>query len=184
MVLQCIDSTRLQRSMTMRAATRRAIRRSRNFAVHSEILSIQDTLHCNEPGLAISLMNQSQLGWEQKTRNRFYVWGIEGGTMMLFLIIGTLAGVLLGLRFKVFVLVPFILIIACAIIATGHGLKAIALTILATAVLFQIGYILGLVVRVWAGRYLRRRKILRYQPSKSKSVVSKGIANRHRSAVS
>jgi hypothetical protein len=148
-VLQCIDSTRLQRSMTMRAATRRAIRRSRNFAVHSEILSIQDTLHCNEPGLAISLMNQSQLGWEQKS---------------------TLAGVLLGLRFKVFVLVPLILIIACAIIATGHGLKAIALTILATAMLFQIGYILGLVVRIWAGRYLRRRKILRYQPSKSKSV--------------
>ena len=75
--------------------------------------------------------------------------------MMLFLIIGTLAGVLLGLRFKVFVLVPFILIIACATIATGHGLKAIALTILATAVLLQIGYILGLVVRVWAGRYLK-----------------------------
>ena len=90
--------------------------------------------------------------------------------MMLFLIIGTLAGVLLGLRFKVFVLVPFISIIACAIIATGHGLKAIALTILATAVLLQIGYILGLVVRVWAGRYLRRRKIPRYQPSKSKPV--------------
>ena len=90
--------------------------------------------------------------------------------MMLFLIIGTLAGVLLGLRFKVFVLVPFILIIACATIATGHGLKAIALTILATAVLLQIGYILGLVVRVWAGRYPRKRKNPRYQPSKSKPV--------------
>ena len=90
--------------------------------------------------------------------------------MMLFLIIGTLAGVLLGLRFKVFVLVPFILIIACAIVATGHGLKAIALTILATAVLLQIGYMLGLVVRVWAGRYLRKRKNPRYQASKSKPV--------------
>ena len=90
--------------------------------------------------------------------------------MMLFLIIGTLAGVLLGLRFKVFVLVPFILILACAIIATGDGLKAITLTILATAVLLQIGYMLGLVVRVWAGRYLRKRKNPRYQPSKSKPV--------------
>ena len=89
---------------------------------------------------------------------------------MLFLIIGTLAGVLLGLRFKVFVVIPFMLIIACASIATGDGLKAIAVTILATAVLVQIGYVLGLVVRVWAGRYLRTRKNPRYQPSKSKPV--------------
>ncbi len=90
--------------------------------------------------------------------------------MMLFLIIATLAGVLLGLRFKVFVLVPFILIMACAIIATGDGLTAIALTILATAVLVQIGYILGLVVHVWGDRYLRRPKNPRYQPSKSNPV--------------
>jgi hypothetical protein len=89
---------------------------------------------------------------------------------MLFLIIGTLAGVLLGLRFKIFVLVPIILILACAIVATGHGLKAIALTILATAVLIQIGYVLGLVVRFWTGLYLSRRKNPRYQPSKSNSA--------------
>jgi hypothetical protein len=94
------------------------------------------------------------------------VWG----TVMLFLIIGIVAGVLLGLRFKVFVLIPFMLVVACAIIATGDGLKAIALTILATAVLVQIGYFLGLVVRVWTGRYLRRRKDPRYQPSKSNSA--------------
>ena len=90
--------------------------------------------------------------------------------MMLFLVIGTLAGVLLGLRFKVFILFPFILIIACAITATGHGFKAIALTILATAVLVQVGYVLGLVGRVWAGQYLRRRKNPRYQPSRTKPV--------------
>ena len=89
---------------------------------------------------------------------------------MLFLIIGTLAGALLGLRFKVFVIVPFTLILACAIIATGDGLTAIAVTILATAVLVQIGYMLGLVVHVWGGSYLRRRKTPRYQPSKSKPV--------------
>ncbi len=87
---------------------------------------------------------------------------------MLFLIIGTFAGVLSGLRFKVFVLIPLMVIIACAIIATGDGLKAIAPTLLATAVLLQIGYVLGLVVRVWPGRHLRRRKDPRYQPSKSK----------------
>ena len=85
--------------------------------------------------------------------------------MVLFLISGGIVGMLLGLRFKVFVLVPFILIAACAIIATGHGVKAIALTILATAGLLQIGYILGLVVRVWAGTYLWRRRIPRYQLS-------------------
>ena len=89
---------------------------------------------------------------------------------MLFLIIGVLGGVLLGLRFKIFVLVPFILILACAIIATGDGWKAIALTILATAVLIQIGYVLGLIGRLSAGRYVRRRKDPRYQPSKSNSA--------------
>ena len=93
---------------------------------------------------------------------------------MLFVIIGTLAGALLGLRFKVLVLVPLILILACAIIAKGGGLQAIALTILATAVLAQIGYMfgymLGLVVRVQATRYLSRRKMARYQPSKPKPV--------------
>ena len=77
---------------------------------------------------------------------------------MLFLIIGALAGVLLGLRFKVFILVPFILILACAIIATSDGWKAIVLTTLATAVLIQIGYALGLAGRVWAARHLRGRK--------------------------
>ena len=87
-------------------------------------------------------------------------------------VVGTLlVGVLSGLRFKVFVLVPFLLIIACAIvIATGHGLGTITLAILASAVLLQIGYMLGLVVRVQATRYLSRRKMARYQPSKPKPV--------------
>jgi len=89
--------------------------------------------------------------------------------MMFFLIGGPILGILLGLRSgKAFVLVPVILILACAIIATGHGLKAIALTTLATAVLLQIGYMLGLVVRAWAAQYLSARKIPRYQSSKSK----------------
>ena len=90
--------------------------------------------------------------------------------MMLFVIIGTLAGALLGLRFKVLVLVPLILILACAIIASGDRWKAIAFTILATAVLVQIGYMLGLVVRFWAGRYFGRWMDSRYRSSKSKPV--------------
>jgi hypothetical protein len=73
--------------------------------------------------------------------------------MMVFLVIATIAGILLGLRFKVFVLGPAVLIVACAIAVTGHGLKVIVLTIFATAVLLQIGYIFGYVVRVYADAY-------------------------------
>ena len=142
-------------------------------ADRTDIAANQDhlarTTWLGETTLKVSFSAHPRVG-NKKARNSFYTWGIQGGTMMLFLIIGTLAGVLLGLRFKVFVVIPFMLIIACAIIATGDGLKTIALTILATAVLVQIGYVLGLVVRVWAGRYLRRRKNPRYQPSKSKPV--------------
>ena len=87
---------------------------------------------------------------------------------MTFLIIGTIVGVSLGLRFKVFVLVPATLVVACAIIATGHGLQAIALTVLATAVLLQVGYIVGCVVRAHAGVYLQARKIPRHRLSRSK----------------
>jgi hypothetical protein len=89
---------------------------------------------------------------------------------MLFLITGGLAGVLLGLRFKIFVLVPFMLGLSCAIVATGDGWKAIVLTTLATAVLMQIGYVLGLAGRVWSGRHLGRRKNPRYRESKSNSA--------------
>ena len=85
---------------------------------------------------------------------------------MLFVIAGTLAGVLLGLsRFKVLVLVPAILIAACAIIVTGHELKVIALTILATAALLQIGYIVGRVLRVMAREHLPAQKTAHYPPS-------------------
>ena len=43
--------------------------------------------------------------------------------MMVFLIIATIAGTLLGLRFKVFVLVPAVLIASVAVIIAGHGLR-------------------------------------------------------------
>ena len=85
--------------------------------------------------------------------------------------VGTLfVGTLLGLRFKVLVLVPAILIVACAIIATGDGLKAIAITILASAVMLQVGYALGLVLRVLAAQYLWARNKPRYPFSKSRRV--------------
>jgi hypothetical protein len=97
----------------------------------------------------------------------------KGGNAMLFVIAGTLAGVLLGLsRFKVLVLVPAFLIAACAIIVTGHELKVIALTILATAALLQIGYIVGCIARVHAHAHLHARKAPRHRLSKSKPGVS------------
>jgi hypothetical protein len=87
--------------------------------------------------------------------------------MMSFLIIGTIVGVLLGLRFKVFVLAPANLIIACAIVTSMHGGKTIALTVLATTALLQFGYFLGCVAHVYANAYDQERIALRHLLSKS-----------------
>jgi hypothetical protein len=86
---------------------------------------------CAGMNVGIALRKLPKLGLEQKTEPeaRWHVcWNV--------------VGTLLGLRFKVPRLVPFIVVAACEIIATGDGLKAIALTILATAVLLQVGYAL------------------------------------------
>jgi hypothetical protein len=86
--------------------------------------------------------------------------------MIAFLIIATIAGILLGLRFKVFVLVPAVLIAAGVVIITGHGLKLIILTVLATTALLQMGYTIGRVVRVCAAAYLPARTTPRYRLSR------------------
>ena len=92
---------------------------------------------------------------------------------MHFVIAGILVGVLLALlRFKVLVLVPTILIAACAIIVTGHELTVIALTMLATSALLQIGYLVGCIACVYADAQLRARKAPRHRLSKSKPGVS------------
>jgi hypothetical protein len=88
--------------------------------------------------------------------------------MMYFVAFGMIIGILLGLRFRVFVLVPATLIAACAIIATGHGAKTIAVTLLATTALLQIGYVLGCVVRMYADAYARERVALRHRLSRSR----------------
>ena len=87
--------------------------------------------------------------------------------MIYFFTIGTIVGILLGLRFKVFVLVPATLIIACAIAVTGHGPKSIAVTILATTALLQMGYVLGCVVRMYANAYVQERMASRHHLSRS-----------------
>ena len=81
---------------------------------------------------------------------------------MMSLMIGTIVGILLGLRFKVFILVPVILVAAGAIIVGGHGLKATVLTVVAAAVVLQIGYVLGCAVRVYFDAYLQERTALRH----------------------
>ena len=81
---------------------------------------------------------------------------------MISLMICTIVGVLLGLRFKVFILVPVILVVMGAIIAGGHGLKMIVVTVVAAAVVLQIGYVLGCAVRVYLDAYLHERTALRH----------------------
>ena len=81
---------------------------------------------------------------------------------MMSLMIGTIVGILLGLRFKVFILVPVILVAAGAIIVGGHGLKATVLTVVAAAVVLQIGYVLGCAVRMYLDAYLHERTVLRH----------------------
>ena len=73
-----------------------------------------------------------------------------GGIMLVFLITATIAGVLLGLRFKVFALIPAILLAAGIVIVTGGGLRFVALTLFGTIVVLQIGYLAGRVVRFYA----------------------------------
>jgi len=87
--------------------------------------------------------------------------------MTYFLAIGAIVGTLLGLRFKVFVLVPATLITAFAIVSTLHGARTIAVTILATTVLLQIGYVLGCIGRAYANAYWQGRTALHHHASKS-----------------
>ena len=71
-----------------------------------------------------------------------------GMMMVVSFVIAPIGGILLALRFKVFVLVPATLLAAVVIIASSHQPKlTIALTVVGTAVLLQIGYIVGLIAR-------------------------------------
>jgi hypothetical protein len=93
--------------------------------------------------------------------------------MIVFVTVGAVVGFALGLRFRVFVLFPVTLAAVCAIAATGHGLSAIAPAMLATAVLLQVGYILGCVVQVYAGAYIQARATPNYRSFK----VERGVAS-------
>ena len=70
--------------------------------------------------------------------------------MIIFLIVSTIAGVILGLRFKVFVLGPATLLATVAIavtaIASGHEATAIVLAVLRTLASLQTGYFAGCIL--------------------------------------
>ena len=85
--------------------------------------------------------------------------------MTYFLAIGAIVGTLLGLRFKVFVLVPATLITAFAIVATLHGGRTIAVTMLATTILLQIGYVLGCVAHAYADAHWQGQTASRHRLS-------------------
>jgi hypothetical protein len=79
--------------------------------------------------------------------------------MAIFLITGVIFGILLGLRFKVLVLVPASVLatIVIIVIGRGHELSVIVLTVIGTLVALQIGYLGGSVLRFLARSYLARR---------------------------
>jgi hypothetical protein len=90
--------------------------------------------------------------------------------MIAFITVGAAVGFALGLRFKVFVLVPATLAAAFAIMVSGHGLREIAPAMLATAVLLQVGYVLGCVVQICARAYIQARATPSDRLSKSKAA--------------
>ena len=68
--------------------------------------------------------------------------------MVMSFVIAVIVGILLALHFKVFVLVPATLLAVAVIVASNHQPKpAIALTVIGSTVLLQIGYVVGVVVR-------------------------------------
>jgi hypothetical protein len=78
--------------------------------------------------------------------------------MAVFLTVGALAGIILGLRCNVFVLIPAITVAITAIalgdIATHQNIKVMVVTTLATGVLLQIGYLGGRFLKVVAENYV------------------------------
>jgi hypothetical protein len=76
--------------------------------------------------------------------------------MAVFLVAGAIIGILLGLRFKVLVLVPASVLATVVIILSGssHELSVIVLTLVGTLVSLQIGYLAGGLLRYLVRAYL------------------------------
>jgi hypothetical protein len=76
--------------------------------------------------------------------------------MAIFLVAGAIIGILLGLRFKVLVLVPASVLATVVIILSesGNELSVIVLTLVGTLVSLQMGYLAGGILRYLVRAYL------------------------------
>jgi hypothetical protein len=76
--------------------------------------------------------------------------------MAVFLVASAIIGILLGLRFKVLVLVPASVLATVVIILSesGHELSVIVLTLVGTLVSLQMGYLAGGILRYLVRAYL------------------------------
>jgi nitrate reductase gamma subunit len=82
-------------------------------------------------------------------------------------VVAPIAGMLLALRFKVFILIPATLLAAALIVASSHQPKQmIALTVVGAVALLQIGYIVGMIARA----LLQRRSMASSGDSFLKSI--------------
>jgi hypothetical protein len=97
--------------------------------------------------------------------------------MVTLFIVSAFAGLILGLRFNIFALVPAILlaivVITLSDIATHQSVATILATVFAFAVLLQIGYMVGRVLRVavlarWPPWALIGRRRPKSGPTKSR----------------
>ena len=74
---------------------------------------------------------------------------VSGGTMVLMFGVCAAIGAVLGLRFKVIILAPFIVLVTCGTavvgIALGAKLWSIIGTMIVSVVALQIGYLIGVV---------------------------------------
>ena len=79
--------------------------------------------------------------------------------MAIFLVAGAIIGILLGLRFKVLVLVPASVLATVVIILSesGNELSVIVLTLVGTLVSLQVGFLVGSILRFLARSYLPGR---------------------------
>jgi hypothetical protein len=91
-------------------------------------------------------------------------WGM---VMAASFVVALIVGVLLGLRFKVFVLVSATLMAAAvAIVVSGHQPKVtMVVTVLGVTVLLQIGYVIGFLVGLVIRTRLQRRTMARFHRS-------------------
>jgi hypothetical protein len=102
-------------------------------------------------GRFATLAPESQKGGDSSGSMELWVVCVQGGAMGLQLaMIGVLAGTALGLRYKVFVLVPAVtlamIFAAMAGIAHGNHLGSIILAMVILGATIQLGYLTGIAI--------------------------------------